>query len=228
MKLTSTLRNPRRYKPLVTSLIALGLWAALYTPGNAAAQGAAPHRCGDPFKNHYGPWDYRNAPKESQNTVERAHFTPRIEQLKRGDRVLGDDLSYTLNVFPNHHRALLAITTLAEREKTNKPEMSHHTIDCWYDRAVRFRPDDTVARALYARYLGKEKRLDDAVSQLDAAAQHAKDNPLSHYNIGLIYFDLGNHERALEQAHKAMALGMQGTGLADKLKREGKWREPGA
>ncbi len=201
--------------------------ATVLVAPRASAQTSGAQRCGDPFKSHFGPWDYRTARKEDLNIVEIAHFTPRIEQLQKGERVLGDDISYTLTVFPNHHRALIAMTRLAEREKTDKPEKSFHTLDCWYDRAMRFRPDDTVVRVLYAQYLGKAKRMDEAMNQLDLATHHAKDNPLSHFNIGLVYFDLGNHERALQQAHKAKALGLPRTELADLLKREGKWREPG-
>jgi tetratricopeptide (TPR) repeat protein len=185
-----------------------------------------PQQCGDPFKNHYGPWDFRTARKEDLRVVQDAHFTPRIEKLQPGERILGDDISYTLSVFPNHHRALLAMSRLAEREKTSKPEKSYHTVDCWFDRAVRYRPDDTVARVLYAQYLTRARRTDDAQAQLEQATVHAKDNPFSHYNIGLLYFELGNHERALQQAHKAMALGMPRTDLADMLKRDGKWLEP--
>ena len=194
----------------------------------ARAQADSVARCGDPSRNHFGPWDYRTARKEDLRIVEEAHFTPRIEQLQalHGARVLSADMSYTLDVFPNHHRALMAITRLAERDGTDKPQMSNHTIDCWYDRAVRFRPDDTVVRVLYAQYLGKRKLTDQANDQLNVAVTHAKDNPFSHYNIGVMYFQLGNHERALQQAHKAIALGMTRPELPDMLKREGKWREP--
>ena len=41
--------------------------------------------------------------------------------LQPGERVLGDDISYALNVFPNHHRALIAITRLADRLRTERP-----------------------------------------------------------------------------------------------------------
>ena len=193
-------------------------------PALAQTDGAA--RCGDPFKSWFGPWDYRSAKKEDLRIVESAHFTPRIEQLQRGERVLGDDISYTLSVFPNHHRALMAITRLSEREKTDKPEKSYNTVDCWYDRAVRYRPDDTVVRVLYAQFLGKQRRPDDANRQLDAALPFAGDNPFSHYNIGLMYYELGNHEKALVQAHKAMELGLTKPDLSNVLKRDGKWREP--
>jgi tetratricopeptide (TPR) repeat protein len=184
-------------------------------------------RCGDPLNNrNFGPFDYRSARKEDLKIVQDVHFTSRIEQLQLGERVLGDDIGYTLYVFPNHHRALLAMTRLAERDKTDKPQKSTHTIDCWYDRAVRFKPDDTVVRVLYAQYLGKQRRTEEAMQQLGLAVHHAQDNPFSHFNIGLLYFELGNHELALQQAHKAMSLGMQRTDLVDQLKRAGKWREP--
>jgi hypothetical protein len=51
-------------------------------------------------------------------------------------------------------------------------------------------------------------------------------NPFWHYNIGLLYFELGKHERAVQQSHKAIALGMTRPELTDMLKREGKSREP--
>lgn len=206
------------------TVLAAVLSLAHAPPALAQTDGAA--RCGDPFKSGFGPWDYRSAKKEDLRIVESAHFTPRIEQLQRGERVLGDDISYTLSVFPNHHRALMAMTRLSEREKTDKPEKSYNTVDCWYDRAVRYRPDDTVVRVLYAQYLGKRKLVDQANGHLNVAVTHAGDNPFSHYNIGLMFFELGNHEKALVQAHKALELGLPKPDLSNLLKRDGKWREP--
>ncbi len=199
--------------------------AALFWSGIAAAQTSGPQQCGDPFRNHYGPWDYRTAKRADLDIVETSHFTPRIELLGKGDRHLGDDISYTLAVFPNHHRALNAITKLADKEKTDKPQKSYHTIECWYDRAIRFRPNDTVARSLFARYLAKRKRKDEALQQLEKATEFAKDNAFSQYNIGLVYFEIGEFDRALAQAHKAMALGFERPALADLLKRENKWQD---
>ena len=218
------IRQGRFWLALAAATVACFLTLLPAAPALAQADSTA--RCGDPFKSWFGPWDYRTARKEDLRVVENAHFTPRIEQLQPGERVLSDDMSYALSVFPNHHRVLMAITRLAEREKTDKPDKSYYTIDCWYDRAVRFRPDDTVVRVLYAQYLGKRKLPEQANNQLDVAVTHAGDNPFSHYNIGLLYFELGNHERALIQAHKAMALGFPRPDLSNLLKRDGKWREP--
>jgi tetratricopeptide (TPR) repeat protein len=217
--------GPRRTR-LLRAAGGLACALALFQSPPALAQGDASARCGDPFRNHFGPWDYRTARKEDIRIVEQAHFTPRIEQLQPGERILSDDMSYALNVFPNHHRVLMAMTRLVEREKTDKPDKSHHTIDCWYERAVRFRPDDTVVRVLYAQFLGKRKLTEQANGHLDVAVLNAGDNPFSHYNIGLMYYELGNAEKALVQAHKAASLGFPRPDLANLLKRDGKWREP--
>jgi tetratricopeptide (TPR) repeat protein len=52
----------------------------------------------------------------------------------------------------------------------------------------------------------------------------AADNAFTQYNIGLIYFDLKNYEKALEQAHKAEELGFGRTELRDRLKKVGRWK----
>ena len=200
---------------------------ALLVSTPALSQANDPNRCGDPFRNHFGPWDYRTARPADIEVVESAHFTKRIENLQPGERVLGDDISYALNVFPNHHRALIAITSLADRLKTDRPPSSSYTVECWYERAIRFRPSDTVNRALFAQYLAKRQRKDEALKQLETAVGHAQDNAFSHYNIGLVYHSFGEFDRALAQAHKAIALGFQRPGLADLLRKENKWQEPG-
>lgn len=198
--------------------------------GPAAAQQALSSACGDPFRNHFGPFDYRTAPKETKALVENHHFTPGIESMTRPVNTMmhemAQDVSYTLNVFPNHPRALLTMTRLSKKYKSDPPPGTATTIECWYDRAIRFRPDDTVARVLYAQYLAKKSRLAEAIKQLDSATTFATDNPFSHFNIGLAYFEVQQYDRALEQAHLAMKLGFPRQDLADRLKRVNKWVEP--
>lgn len=201
-------------------------------PKAVSAQGAADpaHPCGNPFVNHFGPWDYRTASKPDKDIVERAHFTPGIETMTRPSNTMmhdmAQDVAYTLGVFPNHHRALLTMERLSEKHKSDPPPGTQRPLDCWYYRAITFSPNDTVARALYARFLAKKGRRNEAVAQLDTAVGHATDNPLSHYNLGLIYFEIGQHDKALTQAHRAFALGLQRQDLARQLKGVGKWTEP--
>jgi tetratricopeptide (TPR) repeat protein len=79
---------------------------------------------------------------------------------------------------------------------------------------------------LFAQYLQKTGRTAEALQQLKFTETLAKDNPLTHYNLGLSYFEVGNFDAALDQAHQAQVLGMQRPGLADLLRQKGKWRDP--
>jgi tetratricopeptide (TPR) repeat protein len=182
--------------------------------------------CGS-LNSAYGPFDYRTERSGKLQIVEAFHFTPEVEALIRGrSGDLAADLSYTLRTSPNHHRALVAVVRLGERTKSPQPPNLQYSIECYFDRAVRFRPDDTVVRSLYAQYLGKQGRKREAEQQLEIAASQAKENAVSQYNIGLVYFELKDYDRALSQAHKAMGLGYTRPELEDMLKRAGEWREP--
>lgn len=201
-------------------LLFVGLFAAL---GVRAESTDNP--CGPLYTQHYGPFDYRTQ-KPRLEIVERAHFTPMVESLIRGQSGdLGKDLNYTLRAAPNHHRALVAIVRWGERLKSRSLPGMEHPIDCWFERALRFAPDDHVARSLFARYVGKQGQLDLATRQLDIVLNQSNENPMSIYNVGLIFFELGLSERALEQAHKAKAAGYTRPELEEMLRKAGQWRD---
>jgi len=174
-----------------------------------------------------GPYDYRNE-REELSKVEGAHFTDVVEALIRGttSNSPGADIGFTLAVFPNNHRALIAMMKLGEREKTSKPSGSRYTVECWFDRATQFRPDDSVVRMIYSAYLDSKGRQPEANKQLNAASSYAKDSAITHYNIGLHYLKIKNFDMALKQAHQAMALGWPQTSLREQLIQMGKWTEP--
>ncbi len=189
----------------------------------AAAQAAS--TCGDLW-NAYGPYDYRSD-RDKLGIVERFHFTPEVEALIRGKSgQIDGDIGYTLRAFPNHHRALIAMMRYAERLKTDKPPRARYTVDCYFDRALRFQPDDHVVRMIFASHLAKTGRRTLALQHLEAAKQLVPDSPLSIYNIGLVYFDLKEYDKALEMAHRALALDLPRTELKDQLKSVGRWVEP--
>lgn len=194
----------------------------------ASAQQEAESGCGS-LESAYGPYDYRTERNGHLRIVERFHFSAAVEALIHGDSGdIGGDLNYVLMTSPNHHRALLAVVRFGERAKTPQPPGMKYSIDCYFDRALRFQPDDTVVREMYAQYLGKGGRVTEAKQELEVASTYAKDNPLSHYNIGLIYFDLKDYDHALAQAQAALAAGYPRTDLRDMLKGVGKWRDPTA
>jgi hypothetical protein len=173
---------------------------------------------------HYGPFDYVTQ-RNSLAIVERFHFTPQVENLRGGSSgFLGGDLSYTLNASPNHHRALLAAMRYAIREKTDEPRHMRFSISCYFDRALRFRPKDTVVRGLYAKYLlDFLKRKEDAVRQVDIIVEFAGDNPFTHHNAGMLYFEMGEHAKAVERAQRARELGYPRDDLIAKLRQAGHW-----
>lgn len=181
--------------------------------------------CGDPFTNHFGPWDYYTARAEDRETVEHFHFTPQVEELKSGQSAyIGQDLSYTLNVFPNHPRALLAMSRLAIREKTSTPGHASRSIECWFDRAIRFRPEDATVRLIYGIHLINTGKVQDAVEQLELARKLGGANANVEYNLGLAYFDLGRYDESLAHAQAAYRLGFPLPGLRNKLEKAGKWK----
>lgn len=192
---------------------------------------ATPNACG-PLANHFGPgpFDYRND-RSKIDIVEQYHFTPEVELLLRGKTTayLEEDIAYTLRAFPNHPRALVALTRLGEKTKSQQPGRLEWPIECFYERALRFRPDDRVVRMLYADYLGQRKRQKEALIQLDYVRDSlAGDDPLTRYNLGMLYLELGRPEDALAEARRARALGVQRRELIDQLQTRGLWREPDA
>lgn len=229
------------FKPNAGSFfVALSLVASLFAATPAIAQVSAEY-CGS-LANGFGPYDYRSdkyTPTHGDTAshslkralVEGAHFTPRVENLIGAQSSLqvgppGGDLDYTLRAFPNHHRALMAVMRYGEKTGSPKPSGLRYDVECYFERAIRFKPDDTIARIIYSTYLTKNKRIPEAVAQLEQATRLAEDNAFTHYNIGLAYFDMKIYDKALDRAHKAMALGFERTELRDLLEKQGQWREP--
>lgn len=196
----------------------------LFGTGASMAQ-VSPSICGSMAG--FGPYDYRTERGNPLRLVESAHFTPKVEALIAGNTSETPylDLDYTLRAFPNHHRALVSVLRWSERAKSLQPRSFNRPAECYFDNAVRWRPDDPVARMLYAQFLYLWKRPAEAEAQLQQAVRVAGDNPMTQYNIGLVFLEGGNPTNALAQAHKAYAMGYTRTELRDRLKQSGHWRE---
>jgi tetratricopeptide (TPR) repeat protein len=192
----------------------------------AALAQAQAQVCGT-LENHYGPYDYRTQ-RNKLLVVEKYHFTPSVEALSRGasSTKLAGDISYLMQTSPNHHRGLVAVMRLSEKEKSPHPKNLRYSVECYFDRAIRFQNDDTTVRMLYAQYLHKQNRTPEAVAQLQIATNLAKDNGFTNYNIGMVYFEIGKYDQALVQAHKAKSLGFNETELMQQLKSKNAWKEP--
>lgn len=201
--------------------------AAACLLSTAVAAGASPlpvcpdYVPGKPGGDYNDPTD-----REGLTVVEQFHFTPSVESLVKGaSGPLGGDIGYTLDHFPNHHRALAAMMKLALREKNRKPPGARYTIDCYFERATRFRPNDARVRTLHGSYLLAIGRQDDALEQLEKAAVLEPANPTAHYNLGLLYLQKQQYDKARASAHLAYKMGFPLPGLKNKLVAAGQWKE---
>lgn len=201
----------------------IGSLAAVALAVTGSAQAA--NYCGE-LKNHYGPYDYRMRGQVDLEVVERAHFTADVEAgIKGNTSYLGDDLSYTLLAIPNHLRALATLSRLSQRSKSHKLPNMRYAVECYFDRAIRFAPDDSAVRALYGSHLFARGRSDDALKMLTGAVELNPTDPTINYNIGLVYFDRKDYSAAMRHARVAYDLGFPLEGLKNKLAKVGKWEE---
>ncbi len=234
----SKFANRPARKKTFAMIFAVTVLCGAVLPRSADAQ-SLPSECGILRPdNQFGPYDYRadryvletsyGSHKARLRVVEHAHFTAEVEAGIRGSsgtRAAGD-ISYTLERFPNHHRALVSLSNIALREKTDLPKDSKYSMQCWFQRAIAFAPDDVIVRLIYASHLVQTKKIEQAEAQAKFAESLAGENAYTHLNLGLVYFDMGNYEASLTQAHLAQSLGLNISTLKELLTKAGKWNEP--
>jgi len=156
---------------------------------------------------------------------------PRVSALveDRSDSAVIRDIQYTLMAFPNHHRALYAITQywfLPDSNKSKRVKNRQVTPppECYFQRAINFKQDDGTVRMLYGLFLHKLKKYSSALEQYKKAEQLSPDSPQLLYNLGLLHFDMKQYEKSISYAKKAYALQYPLPGLRDKLKNKGYWK----
>lgn len=180
--------------------------------------------CGS-LDNAYGPYDYTNPThrREKLAIVEGAHFSIDVFELRRGMTATSPlmDIDYTLRAFPNHHLALDAMARLHRREGVERFPQNRYSLACWFERARQWRPDDGMVYLIYGTHLFYLDRLEDAEPVLLKAAALLPRSAEAHYNLGLLYVRLGNHDEAARWAEKAYELGAQLPGLREQLARAG-------
>lgn len=158
--------------------------------------------------------------------VEKHHFNSAVENLRHGiTGSLGADLSYTLMMYPNHHRALAAFGKLSIRDKTLKPAGAQYSVGCFFDRAIRFKPGDGTVRMVYGNYLLKAGQPNKAIEQLQIAADLAPEDPTINYNLGLLYAQRKDYDQAKIYAKKAYSQGFPLPGLRNKLIEAKQWED---
>ncbi len=179
---------------------------------------------GQPLTNAYGPWDYINpSHQERLPIVIGAHFTNNVSRLIKGvTGTLEGDIDYTLRAIPNYHPALYAISQLENRKKASLTggetyKASHYTASCYFIRAIYFQPKDHVTRMLYGMHLQKELKYKLAVGQYNIALSMRPIDPEINYNLGLLYVETKQLDKAEEHARIAYSAGHPLSGLKNKI-----------
>lgn len=187
-----------------------------------AIPGSAVALCGTPLnQNAFGrPIDGQD-PAEATNigTVVRRHFTPDVQQLRRGSSSSNpaDDLHYTLRQIPNHYGALRSMSEYQLKVPYGRRAVTYWSIDCYFERATTFRPGDANLYVLYGAYLHRAKRYEDALANYRKANELGSDSPELFYNWGLTEFALKNYDEAARLAGIAYKGGYPLPGLRKKL-----------
>ncbi|MBS1157319.1 MAG: repeat-containing protein [Proteobacteria bacterium] len=226
----------KSFSPYWLPVLALGMGLTL---SNQAIASAA--ECGE-LKNHgnIGPWDYADPtstmatgenPMGRIKRVENVHFNPQMQSLdlkKFSIERLTSEFNYTLRVFPNHPRALLALSKLEGIAGGKLPQNSitpftpKITADCFFDRAIRFRPNDKAVRIVYGMHLQQRGKLKEALVEYELAKSLGENSASFNYNFGLLHADMKNWDKAYEYAVKAQNAGLMLPGLRGKLEKAGR------
>lgn len=201
-------------------------WIAGLVLVTIGGPGFAANYCGE-IKNAYGPFDYRKPEFVAERElVTMAHFTEEVQAGVRGNTgQIGGDLDYTLRAIPNHPGALATMAKVALAKKTAVVIGAHYPVECYFDRAIRFVPDDGAVRAAYGNYLFALGKTDQALVMYRAAAELAPEDAAINYNLGLAYLKVKDYDKANEFAKKAYALGFPLPGLKNLLVAAGKWTD---
>jgi tetratricopeptide (TPR) repeat protein len=174
-----------------------------------------------------GPFDYSDHQAKAKwlKNIEGNHFNRNVRTLNKGQSsaYVGNDIHFVLHRFPNHHPALDAMMRLGAKERKERPSGTPETVECYLYRAVVFAPEDAVAKSLYGIYLLKLGKRKDALEQLTSANELRPDDRNIHYNLGLLYFDEKNYDKAKQHAQRAYELGFPLQGLKKKLQSVGAW-----
>ena len=174
----------------------------------------------------YGPYDYRkrNILFNELKLVEGAHFTLRVETLRKGKTAIDpyQDIYYTIRAWPNHHRALNSITRYFMLAKASWDRRKLPP-ECFFQRAINFANDDETTFMLYANYLHKVGKLKLADENYKKALELDPENMQANYNYGLLLVKLKKYKKARDAAKKAYNQSYPLPGLKNKLKNVGYW-----
>jgi tetratricopeptide (TPR) repeat protein len=205
----------------IRKFVWVGMLGSLWCAGTQAGEAD----CGS-LRNAYGPYDYTNADHRANKIpiVEVAHFNSDVESLKRGQSSVWamDDIHYVLRAVPNHQRAL---ASMARYYLNGGQPRGYYSADCYFDRALRFKPEDGTVHLIYGTYLHRLKSYSLAEEQYRLALENLTESADANYDLGLLYADIGRWADAKQYAIVAYRLGYPLAALKHRLASRGLWSE---
>jgi tetratricopeptide (TPR) repeat protein len=134
------------------------------------------------------------------------------------------DLDFLLGAWPNYYPGLQA---LVEYGVAGGKPHEFLPVECYFWHARAFVPDDVQVVLYHAFYLWKKGDTVGAKAAYEQAVAIDSSSPDAHYNLGLLYVELGDFGRATEHAQIAYAAGYPLPGLRNRLQRAGHPLPPG-
>lgn len=191
------------------------------------------------FGGHFGPWDYFDpknwepsvtSPPNRIEMVTKIHFTRDTRALQH-PRTAGN-LHYTLRSIPNHPDALTAMLEYQKRFDSPMRTPWHKyrkamplASVCYFQYAANFTPNNYQIWFLWGISLHREKQYVEAVDMYLKADKLSPENIEIQYNLGLVYFKLGQYEESRKWAKLAYQKDIQLFGLKNLLKSKGEWQD---
>jgi tetratricopeptide (TPR) repeat protein len=97
------------------------------------------------------------------------------------------------------------------------------TAECYFDRAIRWRPNDPNVYLVQGIYLQLKGDLDAALKAYKKSESLQPNSADLQYNLGLLYFERKQYNLAKVHAKRAYQLGYPLPGLRHKLTVVGHW-----
>ena len=185
----------------------------------------------------FGPWDFYDVDEPSDPDYydgrwwegKKVHADPGFAAMHDDPFDQGaynraaQEFDYLLRAYPNHPAILQGVVQLElKRLKSSRKLAGWRTPpECYLRRAQTFRPDQPHIYQLMGIYLQKLDHTEKAIQFYKRALAANPRSAEIHYNLGLAYFDIGEHLLAAVCGRQAYKLGYPLPGLQRKLERSG-------